>query len=186
MGTNTGTILAQRPKRRGAAGLRSFFSVVVFRETKMGQSQRGKAPPDPTEKKLLTHHQIARNRKRSARLAAIAANSYKGQPSTLRQRRPRLPRRGRIVAKRQGAGAEVERKGGGGQWTSYFSLCLNQQCVMRSTEWGRRAGNTSAKQMRTNRPRAGKHSGTQVEQYHLNTKNPQILLLEFLLDCIPR
>ena len=71
VGTNTGTILAQRPKRRGAAGLRSFFSVVVFRETKVGQSQRGKAPPDPTEKKLLTHHQIARNKKRSARLAAV-------------------------------------------------------------------------------------------------------------------
>ena len=30
------------------------------------------APPDPTEKQLLTHHQIARKRKRSARLAGEA------------------------------------------------------------------------------------------------------------------
>ena len=66
VGTNTGMLLARSPIGRGAAGLRSFFSVVVFRETKVGQSQRGKAPPDPTEKKLLTHHQIARNRKRDA------------------------------------------------------------------------------------------------------------------------
>ena len=37
---------------------------------------RGIAPlPTRREKKLLTHHQIARNRKRSARLAAIATNS---------------------------------------------------------------------------------------------------------------
>ena len=37
------------------------------RETKVGQSQRGKAPPNPTEKKLLTHHQIARKEKRASR-----------------------------------------------------------------------------------------------------------------------
>ena len=36
------------PKAAARAVLRSFFSVVVFRETKVGQSQRGKAPPDPT------------------------------------------------------------------------------------------------------------------------------------------
>ena len=60
------------PKAAARAVLRSFFSVVVFRETKVGQSQRGKAPPDPTEKKLLTHHQIARKRKRRARLAGEA------------------------------------------------------------------------------------------------------------------
>ena len=76
VGTNTGMLLARSPIGRGAAGLRSFFSVVVFRETKVGQSQRGKAPPNPTEKKLLTHHQIARNRKRSARLAAEGRKQF--------------------------------------------------------------------------------------------------------------
>ena len=48
VGTNTGILLARSPIGRGAAGLRSFFSVVVFRETKVGQSKRGNAPPNPT------------------------------------------------------------------------------------------------------------------------------------------
>ena len=56
--------------------------VRVPRAEKEGQLSRGAAPssialaeegapPNPTEKKLLTHHQDARNRKRSARLADI-------------------------------------------------------------------------------------------------------------------
>ena len=71
-----GLSLAER--RAGPAG-----ETVFHARNKDGQIQRGNAPPNPTEKKLLTHHQIARNRKRSARLARLERSGN--------SRRPRSP-----------------------------------------------------------------------------------------------
>ena len=50
-----GLSLAER--RAGPA-----VETVFHARNKDGQIQRGKAPPNPTEKKLLTHHQDARKR----------------------------------------------------------------------------------------------------------------------------
>ena len=111
----------------------------------MRQSQRGKAPPDPTEKKLLTHHQLARKRKRSARLAAKGRNPLERTtlyppPMTTAATPPRPYRREAT----RGLGRREE------IWWSQpfpFSSCLNQQCVMRSAEQCRRAdGNSTSRQ----------------------------------------
>ena len=97
----------------------------------VGQSQRGKAPPDPTEKKLLTHHQVAHKRKRSARLAGEARKQLQkkqpGEPTTNDDRRPQ----------RRSYRRECDKwLGFRGAATMHvpFSPCLNQKCMMRSTE----------------------------------------------------
>ena len=61
-----GPLWVVRARRGGYAGCGSR----VGKRRVNFHGARNRAPPDPTEKRLLTHHHYARNRKRSARLAA--------------------------------------------------------------------------------------------------------------------
>ena len=139
-----GTLLAKRPFGRGARN-EVFFLCRCFSRDIGGAIPTGQGPSRPDREKAFNPPQdrAQKKEKRASRGRS---------PQTVRENNPLPTTNDDRRPQRRSYRRECDKwLGFRGAATMHvpFSPCLNQQCVMRSAEWGGRAGSNTAKQART-------------------------------------